>query len=393
MPQAYYRINEPTMKKLHSVEKLFVELLQVALANRKRLSSVPSAEEWEEIRALAEKHALVGVLFYAICQLESEDCGYMSEADLQMRMCSRNIKIKRRNGEAVADILNLVRILDAEGFDSCVLKGQGLGLLYPHGMQRMPGDIDIWVARKGEMAPLTERRRDVVALCRGVVGRRSVCYHHTPLPVHGKDIEVHFTPSWMCNPWHNARLQKFFEEEWMQRRFVDGSEMPVHDRDYAAKGFYVPSAEMDVVYVLLHIYRHLFDEGVGLRQIVDYYYVLQQEELDRERVRGVLKSVGLYAFAGAMMWLLREVLGMAEERMLCPVDEKRGRALLDEIMMAGNFGKYDARLAGADKRSVRFRFWVKTRRNLRFITQYPSEVVCSPIWKAWQLLWRRMKGW
>ena len=163
------------MNNLNAIEILFVELLQVALANRKHLSSVPSAEEWEEIRELAEKHALAGVLFYAICQLQSEDCANMSEVDLQMRMCSRNIKIKRRNDEAVADILNLVRILVAEGFDSCVLKGQGQGLLYPHGMQRMPGDIDIWVARKGEMAPLAKRRRDVVALCRGVVGHRPVC--------------------------------------------------------------------------------------------------------------------------------------------------------------------------------------------------------------------------
>lgn len=381
------------MKKLRSVEKLFVELLQVALANRMRLSSVPSAEEWEEIRALTEKHALLGVMFFAICQLQSEDCANMSEVDLQMRMCSRDSKIKRRNDEALADILNLTRILDAEGFDSCVLKGQGLALLYPHGMQRMPGDIDIWVARKGEMAPLADRRKEIVALCRRVVGHRPVCYHHTQLPVHGRDIEVHFTPSWMCAPWHNARLQRFFEEEWMRRRFVDGSQMPVHDRAYAAKGFYVPSAEMDAVYVLLHIYRHLFDEGVGLRQIVDYYYVLQQEGLDRKRVLGVLKSVGLYSFACAMMWLLHELLGMPEEKMLCPVDVRRGRVLLDEIMMAGNFGKYDVRLAGADKRSVRFRFWTKTRRNLRFMSQYPSEALCSPVWKVWQLLWRRWNGW
>ena len=146
------------MNNLNAIEILFVELLQVALANRMRLSSVPSAEEWEEIRALAEKHALLGVMFFAICQLQSEDCANMSEADLQMSMFSWDNKIRRRNDETVADILNLTRILDAEGFDSCVLKGQGLALLYPHGMQRMPGDIDIWVARKGEMAPLADRR-------------------------------------------------------------------------------------------------------------------------------------------------------------------------------------------------------------------------------------------
>lgn len=372
---------------------LFLELLQVALATRDRLSTVPASEEWEEARALSEKHALQGVLFYAICRLRTEECVNMSEVDLQMRMLSKDIKIKKKNAAAIADILNLTRILDAEGYDSCVLKGQGLGMIYPQGMQRMSGDIDIWVARKGKIAPLAERRRDIVSLCRRVVGNRPVCYHHTHLPVQGKDIEVHFTPSWMCAPWHNAKLQRFFEEEWEHRRFIDGSGLPVHDKAYAAKGFFVPSAEMDAVYVLLHIYRHLFDEGVGLRQIVDYYFVLRQGGMDRKRVLAVLRAVGLYPFACAMMWVLREVLGMPDESLLCSADERRGRLLLDEVMIAGNFGKYDIRTAQADKKGVYYRFWGKTRRNLRFIAQYPSEVLCSPVWKAWQWTWRRMKGW
>ena len=42
----------------------------------------------------------------------------------------------------------------------------------------------------------------------------------------------------------------------MTRENVDGLELPVM------------KVEKDVVYQMNHIYRHLIDEGVGLRQIV-----------------------------------------------------------------------------------------------------------------------------
>ena len=34
------------------------------------------------------------------------------------------------------------------------------------------------------------------------------------------------------------------------------------------------TASFNVIYQLCHLYHHFFDEGIGLRQIIDYYYGL-----------------------------------------------------------------------------------------------------------------------
>ena len=54
-------------------------------------------------------------------------------------------------------------------------------------------------------------------------------------------------------------------------------------------------------------------------------------------VQRELKYLGLWKFAGAMMYVLHEALGLSEEKMIAPMDEKRGKLLLAEILNGGNF--------------------------------------------------------
>lgn len=367
---------------------LFFELLQVALGTRESLSHVPSAMEWEEVKELCMKHAVPGVGFYAIRKLSERSAGSVPPRELVMELYALERRMSETNAGQMADASKLTWLFEYEGFASCVLKGCGLAGLYPHGMARVSGDIDIWVMPKGkEGESLNVRRREVLALCRKVVGYRDVFYHHTDLPLKGKEIEVHFTPSWMFAPWHNARLQRFFQEEWHNRCFVRVQETGLDDKAMG-EGFYVPSLEMNAVYVLLHIYRHVFAEGVGLRQVVDYFYVLHQDGLDKERVKDVLKSLGMIRFAGAVMWVMQEAMGLEKGFMLCAPNERRGRLLLAEIMQAGNFGKWDERLSGMNRHSLLSRMNENMHRNMRLVRHYPSEALCAPIWKAWQKLWR-----
>lgn len=360
-------------------EGLFFELLQVALGTRDTLSRVPSAIEWGEIKDLCLRHALPGVGFYAIRKLSDSDTGLLPPRVMILEQYALERKMLQANAQQIEDARRLTELFKQEGFGACVLKGCSLAGIYPNGMARMSGDIDIWVVPQGVgHDSLCIRRKRVIALCRMVAERREVFYHHTDLPLKGKHIEVHFTPSWMFAPWHNANLQRFFAEEWPNRCW-NGD-------------FYVPSVQINAVYVLLHIYRHLFDEGIGLRQVIDYYFVLKNDVGDKERVIRVLKSVGLYKFAGAMMWVLHEVLNMPKEYMLCPADEARGKQLLDEIMQAGNFGKYDERLSSLNRKSLLSRLKQNINRNIRLMRYYPSEAICSPFWKIWQKLWQLYNG-
>ena len=40
------------------------------------------------------------------------------------------------------------------------------------------------------------------------------------------------------------------------------------------------------------------------------------------------------------MYVLHEALGLPEEKMIAPMDEKRGRLLLAEILDGGNFDRH-----------------------------------------------------
>ena len=154
-----------------------------------------------------------------------------------------------------------------------------------------------------------------------------------------------------------------------------------------------PTVYFNSIYMLAHIYQHLFQEGIGLRQLMDYYFVLRQFQKvskfqEVSEINAVLKEFGLTRLAGAVMWVLKEIFALPEEQMVCKPDEEEGRFLLNEIMQAGNFGKYDKRIERNGAKGLNLLI-KHTKRNMHFLTHYPSETLWSPIWKIWHWVWRK----
>ena len=146
-----------------------------------------------------------------------------------------------------------------------------------------------------------------------------------------------------------------------------------------------PTLAFNRVYILVHIYRHLFHEGIGLRQLLDYYFVLQQGFTEEERTETMrtLRSLRMQRFTEAVMWVLQEVFAMDERYLLTKPNEEEGRFLLSEIMMAGNFGHYDERIKRSEKVTEWDLFRRRVGRNMRFVRSYPSEVLWAPLFKLW----------
>lgn len=374
----------------------FFELLQVAIGNRSELTQTPTAMEWGELYALAKKQSLEGITYRGIEQLPKMQ---RPPKALLIQWYMDTELIKGVNAALDGKSLDVANKFLKDGFRSLILKGQGIAKLYKlrndrdkccsesdsdskHtaycsiSEYRTSGDIDIW---------LEGNRKTILRYVSQHVKKCSPVFHHVDYPASGDiEIEVHFTPSWMNSLFTNHKLQRFFNEN---------NQWPINDHQQEPTSYSeipTPSIALNRVYILVHIYRHLFHEGIGLRQLLDYYFVLQQgfTEEERKETMRTLCALRMKRFTGAMMWVLQEVFGMDKRYLLTTPDEREGRFLLNEIMLAGNFGKYDERLQQEGGESE-FRWAIrKVKRNLRFVRSYPSEVLWSPIFKLWHYFWR-----
>ena len=261
------------------------------------------------------------------------------------------------------------------------MKGQGNALLYPDPYMRTPGDIDIY---------LTGARKRVMQYINNVCPNQVMRYHHVDFPVMKTAIEVHFTPSYMFFPIHNSRMQKWFGKV-MDLQCSNVVTLPDGYGEIT-----VPTTSFNVIYILSHLYRHVFTEGIGLRQLIDYYFVLVKSEERRVKnltaLQRELKYLGLWKFAGAVMYVLHEALGLPEAKMIAPIDVNEGRFLLAEIMQGGNFGQYDTRLGSKKNEDKLHRYLRMSLRNLRFAKHYPSEALSEPLFRTWFVLWKKIHG-
>lgn len=359
-----------------SQQRIFFDFLQFCIGSVADIPASVKDADWKVLYVIAKKQALLGVLFYGIRRLPKE---LAPEQKLLMQWMVMAEQIRKQNIRLFQDSVKVCKNFENKGFANCILKGQGNALLYPDPYMRTPGDIDIY---------LSGGRKKIMKYVDRVCPNQVMRYHHVDFPVMKTAIEVHFTPSYMFYPIHNRRMQKWFEkvmgEQCNHRVSLPDGYGEIH----------VPQVSFNVIYILSHLYRHIFTEGIGLRQLLDYYYVLISDDLllISDRVQKDLKHLGLWKFAQAVMFVMKEVFGLSEDRMIAPMDEREGRFLLDEIMRGGNFGQYDDRMGSKVGESKIHRYFRMNLRNLRFVKHYPTEALSEPLFRTWFAVWKKIHG-
>ena len=450
--------------------------LRCCLGCKENMSRVIAGMDWQELYSFASKQALLGLCFEGIERLGEE---YPDELrlnpigrELLMNWMGKAQQIRRQNMKVNAVAGKLFAMLRVDGMRCCVLKGQGNALMYPNPYSRIPGDIDVWIdASRERIMEYAQKKFEL---------EDDIRLQHLETSLDGVPVELHFFPCSMNNPIYHARLQKWF------KRNADLQCSNVVSLPDGAGDIAIPTTAFNVVYQLTHLYHHFFDEGIGMRQIIDYYHVVcdfykvyqnfskthpssltlkggstafpkplspqgtgdvtappRRSEPLRSKVggpskvspdcagwdrRGVsgdtgsvscssasgssitsvrsafttdssastaldvvqreLKFLGLWKFAGAVMYVLHEALGLSEEKMIVPMDEKRGRLLLAEILDGGNFGRHFTKYAGFTHQSMGKKYFLKIWRNMHFVRYYPAEALCEPLFRTWHFFWR-----
>lgn len=356
------------------------DFLKYCLGGKVNMSNVVVNIDWQQLYSFASKQAILGLCFGGIERLGEE---YLKELkqnpigrELLMTWIAKTQQIHRQNMTVNTVASKLFSMLREDGFRCCILKGQGNALMYPNPYSRTPGDIDVWIdasrERIMEYAQKKFKLEDDIRL------------QHLETSLDGVPVELHFFPCSMNNPLYHARLQKWFRRNAdLQCSHIVG--LPDEAGDIA-----IPTSAFNVVYQLCHLYHHFFDEGIGMRQIIDYYYVVNNDELlvIRDTLQKELKHLGLWKFAWAVMYVLHETLGLSEEKMIAPMDEKRGKLLLAEILEGGNFGRHFAKYGGFTHQSMGKKYFLKIWRNMHFVRYYPAEALSEPIFRTWHFFWR-----
>ena len=412
------------MEKQHQI---FFDFLRFCIGSDSEIPSSLKEADWKELYAIAKKQCLVGVLFDGIKKLPAEHVGMKKELLLQwMAESQMLVKANVRLNDAAIQVSEWFR---KKGFRTCILKGQGNALMYPNPYSRTPGDIDIWV-EGGD--------KRVISFVRSISPHEKACYHHIEFPSYkGVEVEVHYRPSFLLCFWHNRKLQKYYErvkEEQFSHRVMLGEQGEIA----------IPTVEFNLIFQLTHIFSHLMNEGIGLRQLLDYYYVLcdfykvyqnfsnpsaslskgsstfspspsssgsgyvtalRCSEPLRYKDGGAskpspdcagwdrlgvvqkeLKELGLWKFAGAVMYIMQEVFGMPASRLIVPPNEKYGKFVLNEVLEAGNFGKHDERNRfGKSKLGHNLQ---RVYRDMRLVRYFPAEAMSEPFFRVWHFFWR-----
>lgn len=340
------------------MDSLFLELLQLSLETKDSLSRAPSAEEWRRFFKEAQRQAVVALMAGGLYRIPNT---YIAPEDVLVQWIGRAQKLERLYALHCMRAKELTALFRDAGYVSCVLKGVAMARYYPSPSSRQLGDIDLWVF--GD-------RREITSQVLNNYNIREIRWHHTDVDFFDDvKTEIHFHATWLFNPIRNGKLQCF----------LDSYKDVVRHSVPSENGFVAPMASFDAVYSLVHSFHHLLETGIGLRHVVDYFYIVRALDCEeRASVVHVIENIGLKPFLGAMMWVLQDVCGMALSDLLCEPNEREGRFLLDEVLRGGNFGHYRR-----DNHQ-----WNSFARFITLMQHYPGEIIWMYPWKIWHRHWR-----
>lgn len=362
----------------YRIQSLFFELIRVSVGSGTCLSYIPSNKEWQMLFDMAKQQAIRGVCFYGIKCLPKEQLINMPSHIYDLWLGS-TARIQKRNEVANERCLQLQKRLSDADFVGCILKGQGIAEIYTNELfnLRNSGDIDIWV--KGGLNATKD-------LAKELNQNLKVTEQHACLKFF-KDaiVEVHFIPTMLRNPFANRFLQRWIKKQ-EKTQF----------NNINKQGLCVPTLEFNLVYLIIHTFRHVFGEGVVLRQVMDYYMVLCSKPIDirlKTETMNCLHSLHIDKFAGGLMWVMKDIFGLTEDKMICIPNKMHGELILDELMSINTNADLDKNLSALHNSSKLKRFAIVNFKAFRLFKYYPHEAFFTPLTRIWTWMWRMYKGW
>lgn len=337
------------------MEKLFFELLRIAIGNGDAMTRLPNSDEWDELYAMAKKQGVVELMFDGVQEVQKIQVSQRSsEEDKQVSIQRINPlllskwygvkeKCKIKYHKHREFIGRLAHFYEQRGIGMMLLKGYGLSLNYPDAEARKPGDVDIFLydlggaSSKGDATlPVWKRADEAISKSFGV-DIKTECEHHTKYTLDGISVENHYD-------FVNTRIRKSSQsiEKLFKELAEDTSNQIVIETTSGNQQVCLPSDNLNSIFLLRHTAGHFAAEGVSIRNVLDWgFFVQHAKQLDWEWLWDVARQYNMHLFLGCLNAICMEECGFDNSLFVQKeYDSSLKTKVLNEIMNGVNLPEH-----------------------------------------------------
>lgn len=306
---------------------LLLSLLRAALFGEKLDASAFAEANWKQILRLAD--------IQTVSSLALDGMGMLPTSALRMPLGEKLSHIGKLQRLEQVNMLHrcvIVKIdqtLKSEGIPVVFMKGQTTALRYPNPLHRTPGDIDFVVNPKD-----FKKTMEVLEKI-GKVDHDLVHEHHGMAWVDGVTVEPHYKVHNYQSPSTDYAMQEMFAS-------VFPSELSSADMDGYAVPVFPPTFES--VFLISHMVNHVYEEGLGLRQVIDYAMFLSScaDKIDWLQHHEYLHQMRMERAWRIFTCICVDYLGMSLPSQVEPFSHQEkvwAEKMMTDIMRVGNFGR------------------------------------------------------
>ena len=354
---------------------LFLELAQVSLGTRDRLSRTPSAAEWSDMYLQAQKQSIVGVLMDGLEHLPQEQ---LPSKELLLQWIGDAQLIEHHNTLHDTVLRKTYQCLKEGNIPVAFMKGLVGGARYANPQRRACGDID-FVVEEGDFLKTLDALEKI-----GTVDRGLVHEHHGMAIVDDVQLEPHYKVHNFQSPHVDNAIKGLFRE-------VFPKQLVYEDVNSESIPTFPPTFECIVL--VGHMVNHVYAEGLGLRQVMDFYWFLKKKHdaINWEECYSYLSEMRMERAFRIFACICEQYLGLHSTVLSLSYTDKEKRfagELMDDILTVGNFGR-GVDYLGTDEtlRPLKSYLWV-TRRCIKLGYLCPEEAKWWPVSKV-RRFWRK----
>ena len=257
-------------------QQLILKVLRAFINNRKNIT-IKNSIDWKKFNRLTEINSVSGIIGYVLNQAQNIDCPdkikqFYTEAYFS------TIAITTIRDEAMKSVIEL---LSKNGIDHLLFKGYVVKDLYTVPELRTFGDIDFAI------------RLEDRAKCNELMQQNGFRLLDDWEPVYSYEYELeHYeVHTELLDSNLNERIdyKAYFSDFWNHAQKID-------------KHTYVLAPEYHLLYLLMHIAKHLYGSGAGIRMYLDiaFFIMHYREQIDWQHFQSEIEKLKLSDFVNTV---------------------------------------------------------------------------------------------